>query len=410
VGEVIEIGDGVQQLQIGDRVALQYGPNCVSTGVIEHCHFCSSGQYNLCEYGELPGPQPIGGGWSEEMLLHEQQLFRIPPEITDEQATMIEPTAVALHAVLRRLPRPGEHVLIIGAGTIGLLTLQVVRALAPLAEISVLARHPFQIEQAVRMGAAQLIYAHDSYTSVHQTTGAHLYSSQFGNQVLVGGYDVIYDTVGQRKTLHDSLRWARARGAVVLVGINLHLMHLDLSPIWYQEVDLLGSTSHGKELWPFTNNEECSTFSLVTDLIKRGRIQPEALITHHFALSDYQPALRTALGKAKNRAIKVIFDYALQAPSVVPNVRAATRKPVDHAATNAHINQPASVTPANEAIPAHFTTGELQQEPLAFMPSAHQKIGQDVTYFSPEPDPEDEDNVNFPIVYDSLVQTFPDEE
>jgi threonine dehydrogenase-like Zn-dependent dehydrogenase len=413
VGEVIEIGEGVEHIQPGDRVVLQYSPNCISTGVTNPCHFCLSGQYNLCEYGELPGPQPIGGGWSEEMLLHEQQLFRVPDEITDEQAVMIEPTAVAVHAVLRRLPRPDERVLIIGAGTIGLLTLQVLRALAPQTEISVLARHPFQIEQAVRMGAAHIIYSRDSYTSVRQVTGAQMYTSQFGNQALLGGYDVIYDTIGQRKTLHDSLRWARARGAVVVVGISLHLMNLDISPLWYQEVDLLGATSHGKEVWP-GSHEECTTFSMVADLIKRKRIQPESLITHHFALSDYQHALQTAIGKAESRAIKVVFDYALQAPSVVPNVRAAARK--HHANSNTHGNQaeanrPVSADPDDVPTEKRFKTSELQREPLTFMPSAHQEIGRDVAQLPPEEaDPADAENVNFPVVMDAVAQTLPDEE
>lgn len=153
VGEVTEIGDDVQHLQVGDRVVLQSGPNCLSTGVYSPCRSCEAGYYNLCEQGVLPGPQPIGGGWSEEMLLHEQQLFRLPKEISDEQAVLLEPTAVAVHAVLRHLPQPGDRVLIIGAGTIGLLTLQVIHALAPEVKVSVLARHASQREQAKQMGA-----------------------------------------------------------------------------------------------------------------------------------------------------------------------------------------------------------------------------------------------------------------
>src|SRR5438552_8090701 len=140
VGEVIEVGDDVQTLQVGDRVVLQHGPNCLTAGVQPPCRSCAAGNYGLCESGTLPGPQPIGGGWSEEMLLHEQQLFRISPNITDAKAVLLEPSAVAVHAVLRRLPQAGDRVLIIGAGTIGLLILQVIRALAPDAEVHVLAR------------------------------------------------------------------------------------------------------------------------------------------------------------------------------------------------------------------------------------------------------------------------------
>jgi 2-desacetyl-2-hydroxyethyl bacteriochlorophyllide A dehydrogenase len=325
VGEVVEISDEVQYLHVGDRVVLQYGQNCLSSGVAKPCHFCYSGNYNLCEYGTFPGPTPIGGGWSEEMLLHEQQLFRISPTLHDEQAVLLEPTAVALHAVLRRPPQAGERVLIIGAGTIGLLTLEVVRMLAPQAEICVLARHPFQIEQATRLGASHIIYPEDSYKEVQKVTKGALYRGLFGNSMLLGGFDVIYDTVGKKKTLHHALRWARAKASVVLVGVSLHMMHIDLTPIWYQEVNLLGSLSHGIENWPIGSQERRSTFSIAAELIEAGILHPERLITHRFALNQYRHALETAAGKAHSRSIKVVFDYSLQPASAVPNVRASTR-------------------------------------------------------------------------------------
>src|SRR5581483_4691124 len=153
-------------------------------------------------------------------------------------------------AVLRRFPKPGEHVLVIGAGTIGLLTVAVLRALAPQTKVSVMARYPFQIEQATRLGVEHIIYPQDGYQGVQQVTQAEFYRGWLGNQMLLGGFDVIYDTVGRRKTLHDALRWARAGASVVLVGVDLHMMHIDLTPIWYQEINVLGSLSHGIENWP----------------------------------------------------------------------------------------------------------------------------------------------------------------
>ena len=271
-------------------------------------------------------PEPIGGGWSEEMLVHEQQLFRISPDMNDEQAVLLEPTAVAVHAVLRRLPQPNEHVLIIGAGTIGLLTLQVIHALVPSATVSVMARYPFQIEQATRMGATHIIYPHDSYQEVERTTGAKLFTGRFNNKMLLGGYEVIYDTIGSKETINDSLRWTRAAGTVVLVGLSLHTMHLDLTPIWYQEIDLIGSLAHGMETWPIGTQEQYSTFSIAAEMIENEQIHPEKLITHRFALTNYRSAFSTATAKSRSRAMKVIFDYALLPASVVPNVRASARQ------------------------------------------------------------------------------------
>jgi 2-desacetyl-2-hydroxyethyl bacteriochlorophyllide A dehydrogenase len=326
IGEVIEVGDDVQRLRVGDRVVLQYAANCLSSGLQNLCRSCAAGCYNLCENSSLPSPTQIGGGWSEEMLVPEQQLFRVPDTLSDEQAVLLHPTAIAVHAVLRHLPHPDERVLIIGAGTIGLLTLQVVRALAPQAEISVLARHPFQVEQATRMGAAHIIYPQDSYVGIQRVTHAQIYRGIPGNQMLIGGYDAIFDTVGKRQTLHHALRWAHMRAAVILVGMDLHMMHIDLTPVWYQELNLLGSRAHGLENWPPGSMEQASSFDVAVELIEQGYVHPEFLITHHYALTNYQNAILTTLTKAQSRATKVVFDYSLLPASVVPNVRASARR------------------------------------------------------------------------------------
>jgi hypothetical protein len=227
-----------------------------------------------------------------------------------------------VHAVLRHLPQPGERVLIIGAGTIGLLTLQVIRALAPQAKVSMLARHAPQREQAKRMGATYLIHPTDSYGEMQQVTEAQLYRGIFGNRTLLGGYDVIYDTVGHRNTLYHALRWARAQATIVLIGVSLHMMHIDLTPIWHQQINLLGSTSHGMETWPPQTKQQYSTFSIAAELMAQDCIHPEQLITHRFALNNYKDALITATRKARTHAIKVVFDYSLQPASVVPNSKA----------------------------------------------------------------------------------------
>ncbi len=325
VGEVIEVGEDVNTLHVGDRVVLQNGPNCITAGVQPPCRSCASGNYGLCENGELPGSQPIGGGWSEEMLLHEQQLFRVSSAISDEQAVLLEPAAVAVHAVLRRLPRAGERALIIGAGTIGLLTLQVIHALAPHVQVNVMARHAFQVERAANMGA-KVIYPENSYQQVQQTTSARLYRGPAGNKMLLGGYDVIFDTIGSKRTTHDALRWTRAGGTIVMVGLYLHRMRIDLTPIWYQEINLIGTMGHGMESWPIGSSEQRSTFEITTEMIAREQIKPEELITHRYLLNEYREALMDAREKTHNRVVKVVFDFSRQPASVVPNVRAAARQ------------------------------------------------------------------------------------
>ncbi len=383
VGEVIEVGDEVQHLHVGDRVILQSGPNCITSGAQPVCRSCASGNYSLCERANLlPGPEPIGGGWSEEMLVHEQQLFRISSELSDEQAVLLEPSAVAVHAVLRRLPQPGENVLIIGAGTIGLLTLQVIRALAPSATVSVMARYPFQIEQATRMGAAHILYPQDSYQGVERATGAKLFTGMFNNKMLLGGYEVIYDTIGSRETIHNSLRWARAGGTVVLAGLSLHTMQLDLTPIWYQEIDLIGTLAHGMEAWPIGSRGQRSTFSIAAEMIENKQLHPEKLITHRFALTNYRIALSTATAKSRSRAIKVVFDFALLPASVVPNVRASSRRRRSVTTTAAW---------PQEQLSTH------EETILATSPEEH--FSQPASPFTPEPA-----EVQLPTLQSSIVE------
>lgn len=374
VGEVIEIGDQVQNLQAGDRVVLQSEANCLSANVQPPCDACATGNYSLCSNGNLPGPRQIGGGWSEEMLVHEQQLFRIPADMEDEQAVLLEPTAVAVHAVLRRLPKAGEKVLVIGAGTIGLLTLQVIHALVPQAEVTVMARHGFQIEKASHMGATQVLYGNNSYEDIQKATGGKLYHGILGNRMLLGGYDVIFDTVGSRQTTHDSLRWARARGTVVMVGVHLHPMKVDLSPIWHQEVNLIGAMAHGTEEWPVGSGCERSTFSIASDLIVNRLVHPEKLITHRFALNQYQEALQLARDKKNSRATKIIFDASLLSASSVPAPQAATRTRLPLLNFNTGPQQPlnletnaavsSSMTPNHQQAPAngpsHFTMAQSE--------------------------------------------------
>ena len=316
-GEVIDIGPDAQFLRIGDRVAYQFDQCCETREIEPPCPHCAAGSYNLCENRYLPGPEAIGGGWSDEMIVHERQLFLIPDHLSDEQAALLEPSAAAIHAVLRYQPQPGDNVLVIGAGTLGLLVTQAIRALAPNASITVQARHPFQGEMATHLGATQMIEAGNGSAGVARYTGAKHFRRRFGGELLIGGFDAVYDTVGTRDTVQNALRWARAGGAVVLAGSHLAPMLLDMTPVWHQEVRLLGATGHGTERWPANapqvswggdDGGRVSTFGLAAALIRERRLTPQRLITHRFPLREVRRAVQTARDKAEHKTIKVLLD------------------------------------------------------------------------------------------------------
>jgi len=311
VGKVTEVGPGVTRFKLGDRVTLERGRSCLALGRQPLCRQCAIGNYSLCEAPvEELHDNTVGGGWSEELVTAEGHLFPIPDDVSDEQAVLIEPIGSGLRAVMRRTPRPGEKVLVIGQGTQGLGTLLSIRALQPDCHVTVLARFPFQADMARRCGADEVIMlGADLYAEAARLTGGKLYQGMFGNRMLLGGFDVVYDCVGIPGTLKDALRLARARGTVVLVGVHLYPMDIDLTPVFYWEVDLIGVLAHGAEDW---QGERLSTYELIVRLMREGKINVDGIITHRFSLPEYRQAIRVAIRQPQTHSIKVVFDYRQQ--------------------------------------------------------------------------------------------------
>lgn len=322
-GEVIETGPDVQFLRVGDRVIYQLGPCCATRDIEPPCRHCAAGNYSLCENRYLPGPQAVGGGWSDEMVVHERQLYLMPDGLIEEQAALLEPAAISVHAVLRRLPQPGESVLVIGTAPAGLMVIQAIHALVPNAAISALPSHQYQVEMATRMGATHILYPEEGVGGVTRATNAQSTPLRISmplrvrTPLLIGGFDVIFDTVGATETLQHALQWAREGGAVVLTGRRAAMMSLDMAPVWRKEITLIGAVSHGTEDWPRsgsmplwggTGGGRVASFSLTAALLRERRLSPERLVTHRFPLREVRHALRTARNAAEHRALKVLLD------------------------------------------------------------------------------------------------------
>lgn len=305
VGRVLETGPAVQDLSSGDRVALKiFLPCCSTRGIEPQCAACREGNYTLCEnFSEGAVVENTGAGFSDRFLAHRSQLVQVPPEIPDEAAVLIEPVAVSLHAVLRRPPAPGENVLVIGAGTIGLNVVQSAKAVEPAARIFVLEPQSFKQAWALRLGADEAIQG-DPYEGIRRATGARLYKGALGNRVLLGGFDLVYDCVGHSDTLHHGLRWLRARGDYVMVGNQLWPATFDQTPLWHQELRLIGVNAHGCESW---QGAKVSTFDLAMDFLRAGKIRLDGFITHRFPLDQYRQAFRLAR-RGGEGVIKIAFD------------------------------------------------------------------------------------------------------
>jgi threonine dehydrogenase-like Zn-dependent dehydrogenase len=308
VGEVIQVGEAVADFRIGDRV-VRWGraDDCRARGREELCPACARGHRVLCHLASEPrAQQPIGGGFGDTFITPAATLLPVPEQLDDAQAIFTEPGAVAIHAAWRRPAERGERVLVLGCGTIGFLLIQAVRALQPDCEIAAVAQFPWQAEMARDYGADHVFLScEDGYAETARLTGARLYEGRGGNRMLLGGFDIIFDVVGIAATLNNALRWTRAGGTVVLVGVNLHRMALDLTPVWYQEVDLLGAIGHDVVTWA---GETLSTFELAMRWLKEGILSTDGLLTHRFPLDEYRQAFSVATDKQKYRSIKVAFD------------------------------------------------------------------------------------------------------
>ncbi|MFO7965184.1 MAG: alcohol dehydrogenase catalytic domain-containing protein [Desulfobacterales bacterium] len=305
VGRVTETGAGVTSLNVGDRVTLQkYLPCCSIKEIDPPCRFCARGHYTLCEnIAEDPVFENLGAGFGDVFLAHQSQLIKVPDDVPDEAAVMIEPASVSLHSVLRRPPKEGEKVLVVGAGTIGLNVIQCAKAVAPGCTVYVLEKIDFKKNLARKLGA-DAILSGDPYEAVAAATGGKLYSGALKNRNILGGFDLIYDCVGYSNTIHDSLRWLRAQGDYVMVGNQLSPVNFDQTPIWNQEVGIIGVNAHGCETY---NGETISSFDLAIRMIRDGRINLEGLVTHRFPLSSYKEAFKM-FRKKQEPVIKVVFD------------------------------------------------------------------------------------------------------
>ena len=308
VGEVVEVGGAVTSYQVGDRV-VRWGrvDDCLARGRQGLCPACARGHRVLCQVASEPREyQPIGGGFGDSFIAPASSLVPVPGGLADELAIFTEPVAVALHAAWRRPARAGDRVMVLGCGTIGFLLIQVLRVLQPGCEIAAVAQFPWQAKMAREYGADQVFLAKDDgYRKSAQITGASLHVGRGGNLMLLGGFDLIFDVVGVETTLNNALRWTRAGGAVVLVGVNLHRMNLDVTPVWYQEVDLLGAVGHDVVEW---EGEAVSTFELAMRWMQTGQIRCDRLLTHRYPLYAYREAFAVAVDKQNYRSIKVAFE------------------------------------------------------------------------------------------------------
>lgn len=315
-GEIAEKGEAVDGFKVGDRVTVMPMLACPARGIDPPCPRCSEGRFQLCENwteGCLPAGTIVGAtarahGFISEMgLAHRSQLHGVPDGVTDEQACMTDPLSNGLHMAVQNPIEPGETLLVFGCGVMGLSTIAALRAIHPDARVIAVEGLEFQAGIARKMGATEVLapkFDRKFYRRVAELTGATAFFPMLSRPILSGGgIDRVFDTVGSTETINAGLRVLRGGGWFNLLGIG-EPKRIDWTPVWFRELTVRGVFGYQNEHYLDGTEHD---FDMALRLHAEGRLDVGPLVTHTFELSEWKEALRVALNKGPNQAIKIAF-------------------------------------------------------------------------------------------------------
>ncbi len=277
-GDVVEIGEGVEKVKIGDRVTVE------PLVVCGKCYFCARGEYHRCLDLKVLGAQ-ANGAFAEYIAVDERWVYRLPDTFTYEEGAMVEPLAVAVHAVKRAEPL-GDNVLILGAGTIGLLTLQVARARGAI-NIIITDIVDWKLDVARRLGATVAVNPEKEDLKdvvMRYTNGL--------------GVDVAFEAVGSPITLSQALELTRKGGNVVVIGVfEEPEVKLNIMNVVNKELNVYGSLVYN---WDFER---------AINLIRTRRVDVRSLVSDVIKLEEIKKGFERMLAREEGIIkIQVGFD------------------------------------------------------------------------------------------------------
>ena len=277
VGIVRMVGEGVTHLSEGDRVVAGIAPSC------GHCPSCLAGRTRYCVSAFLGmiGRDPLApphGAFARSVAMDARRFIPVNRPLTDEQAAVVEPTTVGLHAVNRTPPRVSDTVIVQGCGPIGLLTLQVARAAG--------ASHVVAVEpNELRRGLALRVGAHEALSPDEA-------KARFG----AAGADLVYECAGVPPTIQAAVDLVRQGGTVNIVGLASGNATISPHSWLIKEVNVVGSIGY-----------QHHEFADAMDLIASGKVQTDPLHDSTVALTELPVAIER-LADDPSSAVKVLVD------------------------------------------------------------------------------------------------------
>jgi len=282
-GEIVEVGDVDNRDRIGERVGI------IAFNTCGKCWYCRHGLHNLCEEtlhighdGRWKGWEYIPGGYAEYMPVWDDKAHPIPDNISYEEATQLDGLAVAVHANNRAQTHPGDTVLVLGMGAIGLMAMQVAKAFGAVKTIAVDIRD-YPLEIAEKLGADITINAskEDFVKKVLEETKI--------------GATVVFDTVGNADTFLKGLKALARAGRYVLLAVTREKVTIPLTALAGERI----ITTSSNNLFP--------EYTTAVELLASGKVKVKPFITHVFKLDDIEEAFKVAVNKEEYNAIKVVL-------------------------------------------------------------------------------------------------------
>ncbi len=279
-GVIEDVGANVPRSRIGERVA-------VEPGVPDRtCAWCRSGRYNLCPNVRFMATPPYDGALAEYVVSPSDYAFALPENVSLEEGALMEPLAVGVYAIHRSGLRAGQTVAIVGAGPIGLVTLQVAKA-AGAGSIVVVDLDAGRLATAKKLGATETIDASKTDASeaiATLTDGA--------------GVDIVFEAAGSPKTAAAAIAMAKRGGKVVMIGLPPEdNFPYPLVLAMSREIDIL------------TVFRYANVYPAAIALVAQGRVDTKSLVTHRFALDRSEDALKLSDSRADG-VIKAMIEVA----------------------------------------------------------------------------------------------------
>ncbi|GAB3301625.1 alcohol dehydrogenase catalytic domain-containing protein [Parasphingorhabdus pacifica] len=269
-GTVVETGSGTPDDLVGRRVVVEPAAPCRT------CVLCVAGRYNLCPHSTCLGSPPVDGGLAGYVTAPIAQLHPAPEALEPFAIPVLEPLAVAVHALRRADFTPGQSVLVTGAGPVGLLVAQVARAWGA-REVAISDVDPRRLDAARALGVERALLTEELH-------GLRM--------------DRSLECSGSAGGLAGALAATTPGGRVVLVGtMPAADSAVALSQVQRHEVDLVGTFRYA------------AGFSTATDLVARGAVEVASLVTDRFPLTRSQEAFDCA---ASGRGLKTVIDCIQQ--------------------------------------------------------------------------------------------------